>query len=86
MKEKLESEVSTMCNLSDGVEAIGIEKGIAIGIERGIERGVERGIETNTLQSIQSLMETLHLTADQAMAALKIPEKDREKYIEMLKQ
>lgn len=67
-----------MCNLSDGVEARGIEKGFA--------RGIERGIETTTLQSIQSLMETLQLTADQAMAALKIPEKDREKYIEMLKQ
>ena len=86
MKEKLESEVSTMCNLSDGVEAIGIEKGIAIGIERGIERGVERGIETNTLQSIQSLMETLHLTAEQAMEALKVPKESREKYIEMLNQ
>lgn len=86
MKEKLESEVSTMCNLSDGVEAIGIEKGIAIGIERGIERGVERGIETNTLQSIKSLMETLHLTAEQAMEALKVPKESREKYIEMLNQ
>ena len=46
----------------------------------------KRGIETTTLQSIQSLMETLQLTTNQAMAALKIPEKDREKYIEMLKQ
>ena len=46
----------------------------------------KRGIETTTLQSIQSLMETLQLTTNQAMAALKIPEKNREKYIEMLKQ
>lgn len=78
MTEELGSEVSTMCNLSDGVEAEGIEKGLAMGIERGIE--------TTTLQSIQSLMETVGWTAEQAMAALKIPEEERKKYIEMLKQ
>lgn len=59
-----------MCNLSNGVEA----------------KGIERGIKTNTLQSIQNLMDTLQLTPDQAMAALKIPEKDWEKYTTMLKQ
>ena len=72
MKEKFESEVSGMCNLSDGVEAIGIEKGIA------------KGITSNTLQSIRNLMETLQLTAEQAMDALKIPEEEREKYMKML--
>lgn len=74
MTEELESEVSTMCNLSDGVEA------------RGIEIGLARGIEINTLQSIQSLMETVGWTAEQAMDALKIPEEDREKYTAMLEQ
>ncbi len=82
MRETLESEVSTMCNLSDGIEEEGIRKGIAIGIERGIEQG----IETNTLQSIKRLMESVAWTADQAMAALKIPEEEREKYMKMLKQ
>lgn len=74
MVEELESEVSAMCNFSDGVEA------------RGIEIGLARGIETTTLQSIQSLMETLKLTVEQAMDALKIPEEAREKYTTMLKQ
>ena len=35
MTEKMEMEVETMCNLSDGVEQKGIRKGIEIGIEQG---------------------------------------------------
>lgn len=69
MRENIESEVSGMCNLSDGVEALGIAK----------------GIEAATIKSIQSLMETVGWTAEQAMAALKVPEEDREKYIGMLR-
>ena len=34
-----------MCNLSDYVEEIGIQKGIEQGIEKGIEQGIERGRE-----------------------------------------
>ena len=34
MTEKMEMEVESMCNLSDGVEQKGIQKGIAIGIEQ----------------------------------------------------
>lgn len=62
MTKTLESEVQDLCNLSKGVE----EKGIAIGIE--LER------EAGTLRSIKNLMDTLKLTAEQAMAALKVPE------------
>jgi len=68
MAKALESEVSIMCNLSKGVE----EKGINIGVER------------QTLLSVQNLMETLKLTAEQAMAALKIPESERPKYADMM--
>jgi predicted transposase YdaD len=39
MTKAMEREVDNMCNLSDGVEQLGIEKGIAIGMERGIEQG-----------------------------------------------
>lgn len=77
MKTTLEGEVSAMCNLSKGVE----ERGIAIGLERGIEYG----LETGTLNAIRNLMETLKLTAEQAMEALKVPEEDKVKYAGMLK-
>ena len=81
MTKTLESEVSAMCNLSKGVE----ERGIAIGLERGLEQGLERGIETTTLNAIRNLMETLKLTAEQAMEALKVPEAEKVKYAGMLK-
>lgn len=58
-----------MCNLSKGIE----ERGIAIGVER------------TTLNAIRNLMETLKLTAEQAMEALKVPEVEKIKYVGMLK-
>ena len=72
MTKTLESEVSAMCNLSKGVE------------ERGIARGLEQGLEQGTLNAIQNLMESLKMTAGQAMEALKIPEADKVKYTGML--
>lgn len=39
----LESEVSGMCNLSEGILERGIEQGIEQGIERGIEQGLKEG-------------------------------------------
>lgn len=74
MDAALESEVERMCNLSDGVE------------EMGIKKGIQKGIEQNTIASIKSLIETLKLTAEEAMNALKVPDSDREKYFSMLKQ
>ena len=58
-----------MCNLSKGVE----------------ERGIARSLETGTLNAIRNLMETLKLTAEQAMEALKVPEEEKIKYAGMLK-
>ncbi len=78
MTKTLESEVQDLCNLSKGVE----EKGIAIGIDIGIEKEREAG----TLRSIENLMDTLKLTAEQAMAALKVPEGEWSKYIHKLNQ
>ncbi len=66
-----------MCNLSQGIE----ENGIAIGQERGIAIGQEKQL----LQSLQNLMDTLKLTAEQAMAALKVPETEWMNYAERLK-
>ena len=62
-----------MCNLSKGVE------------ERGIAIGLERGTETTTLNAIRNLMETLKMTAEQAMETLGIPHSDWDKYRERLK-
>ena len=69
MTRELESEVLLMCNLSKGIE------------ERGIKEGIKEGI----LSSIQNLMESMGWSAEQAMAALKIPESERVQYVHGLK-
>lgn len=82
MTDKLDEGVELMCNYSQYVEDRGIEKGINIGVEKGINIGVENG----TFNSILSLMATMNWTANEAMNALQVPEADRPKYIEKLKQ
>lgn len=74
-----------MCNLSKGVEERGIARGLAQGLERGLAQGLERGLETGTLNAIRNLMETMKLTAEQEMEALKVPEAEKTKYAGMLK-
>ena len=57
-----------------------MEKGMA----KGIAKGRAEGVAENTLASIKNLTETLGLTIEQAMAALKVPEIDRPKYAKQL--
>ena len=72
MTQTMEREVSVMCNLSKGV------------MEEGLAKGRAEGVAENTLVSIKNLMETLGLTIEQAMAALKVPEIDRPRYAKQL--
>lgn len=44
----------------------------------------EAGRADGILSSIKNLMETMGLTIEQAMAALKIPEGERQKYMDLL--
>lgn len=72
MTRTMEQEVSVMCNLSKGV------------MEKGIAKGRAEGRAEGLLTSIRSLMETLGLTIEQAMAALQVPENEQKKYRELL--
>lgn len=80
MTQTLESEVSVMCNLSKGV----IEKSWKKGIAAGHAAGRAEGHAERALSDLQNLTETLGLTIEQAMAALKVPEAERQKYRELL--
>lgn len=73
MTEETERRVRQMCNWSDAIE------------ERGIRKGREEGREEELLHNIKNLMETLKLSATQAMDALKIDAEKREGYMERLK-
>ncbi|WP_346664352.1 hypothetical protein [uncultured Merdimonas sp.] len=43
--EEMGEELNQMCNLSDYVEELGIQKGLERGLERGLEQGLEQGKE-----------------------------------------
>ena len=70
--EEMERTVTEMCNLSEGVENRGIAKGRAEGQAKGV------------MDSLHNLMDSMGLTIEQAMAALKVSEEDRQKYQELL--
>ena len=57
-----------MCNLSDGVE------------QKGIEKGIKQGQDSALLDSIRNLMKNLKFSAIQAMDVLDIPEEKRHEY------
>jgi len=46
--------------------------------------GHESGVAEERLASIRNLMETMALSAEKAMEALKVPKEEREKYLELL--
>ena len=78
--EEEKKEGIDMCRVLDYREARGEARGIQIGIEQGIEQGIER----ERLKGICNLMKNLSFSTEQAMEALEIPVKDREKYHLML--
>ena len=49
-----------------------------------MEKGMAEGLEKGILSSIESLMETMGWTLDQAMTALKLPEAERQTYRNLL--
>ena len=85
MTKQIDEEVLDMCNLGMAIEMRGVEKGIQKGRAEGREEGMEKGIKKGILSSIEKLMKTMKLTAQQAMDALEIPDEERAAYAEKLK-
>ena len=82
-EESLEGEggkPQNMSSLLDRVEERGRQKGL----DEGHQEGFREGTDQNRLENIRSLMESMKLTAKQAMEALKIPESEQSKYIARL--
>ena len=69
MTQEIESEVQTMCNVSQGV----------------LEKGVQKGTEETLLKALRNLMKNGNQSAEQAMALLGVPVNERSKYREMLR-
>ena len=72
MTEKMEGEMNTMCNFSDGIE------------ERGIRKGRMEGKQETLVENLKSMMRNLKLTAEEAMAILEVPEGKRQMYQKLL--
>lgn len=78
-------EVEDMCNLSDLIAERAIAEGMEKGMAEGMEKGMEKGKELALLDSIRNIMETLHLSVDQAMLALQIPKEEWSFYKNQIK-
>lgn len=59
-------------------------EGIEIGIVKGEQRGLLIGREEAKILSIQSIMENLNLTVQQAMEVLNIPPNEQEHYMKII--
>ena len=71
-----EEGVNEMCEI--------IEKYIAEGRREGIRKGRSEGRREGKAEAIRNLMESMSMTAEQAMKALKIPAGEFGKYMTLL--
>ena len=61
-----------------------LQSDLATAEDRGERRGRMAGRAEGLFSALQNLMDSMGLSIDQAMSALKIPEADRPKYRSML--
>ena len=59
MTEKLETEVSEMCNLSQGLLEEGLAEGLEKGLAEGLEKGLVKGRAEETEHGMQILIQTM---------------------------
>ena len=73
MSEKMEKEVSAMCNLSQGILEQGIQQGFQQGEEKGLKRGMHRGRQEQRIkderQNIKRMKKLLAAGIDKATIA-----------------
>ena len=70
MSKEIEKQMISMCDYGQMVA------------KKNLERGIIKGV----LNSIKNLMDTTGMNIEQAMNALKVPEKDRQMYISQMGQ
>ena len=75
MTMKLESEVSELCNLSQGIFNEGVTEGMNRGLDKGIEGAVEllREAGFGDQDIIEKIMSKYHLTLEAAKKYVLLP-------------
>ena len=63
-----------------------IQEGRDKGLKEGMEIGEKEGKQKTLLNDIRNIMDTLGLSLEKAMDALKIPKNQRNRYIDLMKQ
>jgi predicted transposase/invertase (TIGR01784 family) len=73
-----------MCDVSETIYSWGVEQGIKQGVKKGVKQGVKQGAEAEKVRSLRNLMDSLALSLDEAMSALKLPKNERQHYANLL--
>ena len=73
MTQKLDEEVSVMCNVSVGI------------LEEGFNRGIEKGIEKGKIEILANLINNMNWSLEQALSAAGLSEEEKIKYSEYFK-
>lgn len=79
-----EEGVNEMCEVIEKYIAEGRREGRSEGRREGIRKGRSEGRREGKAEAIRNLMESMSLTAEQAMKALKIPAGEFGKYMTLL--
>ena len=80
MTEKVKQEVDEMCNLSQGVRAEGRAEGEAMGIAKGEAMGELK----ERLKNVNAIMDSLKVSALDAMKILKISPEEQQELLPLL--
>ena len=79
-----EEGVNEMCEVIEKYIAEGRREGIRKGKSEGRREGMRKGRREGKAEAIRNLMESMSMTAEQAMKALKIPAGEFGKYMTLL--
>ena len=79
-----EEGVNEMCEVIEKYIAEGRREGIRKGRSEGRREGMRKGRREGKAEAIRNLMESMSMTAEQAMKALKIPAGEFGKYMTLL--
>ena len=79
-----EEGVNEMCEVIEKYIAEGRREGIRKGRSEGRREGMRKGRREGKAEAIRNLMESMSITAEQAMKALKIPAGEFGKYMTLL--
>ena len=82
--EEYEERVAEMCNLSVGVRAEGRREGLKKGRRKGRKKGRKEGREETLLSAVRDMGETLGLSPEQALDALRVTDEERTHILERL--